>query len=103
MEVKNTYQNSFIEKVKDKIKNNTKKIIFPPKTTCGGSENVIDYYIKPVIVVAPDYFPGFNGTCPCCCDQVKFKTWQTNHRYVHGLRHGKLFNFYSLILNYFCM
>jgi hypothetical protein len=83
------YQNSFIEEIKDKIKNDRKKILFFPKTTCG-SDNLNDYYCKPVIVVAPECFPGFTGTCPQCCDQVKLNGWQTNNKYVHGLRHGKL-------------
>ena len=37
------YQNKYIEEVKDKIKNDRKKILFFPKTTCG-SDNVNDYY-----------------------------------------------------------
>ena len=95
----NKPQNSFIEDIKDRLKNNSKKILYFPKTSRGGTDNVNDYYIKPVIFVSPDSFPGFNGTCPHCNDEVKSKGWQTNHRYVHGLRHGKLFDFFSLIIN----
>ena len=97
------YQKSFVEDVKQQLKKNSKVILFYPKTSYGGSGNVNDYYLKPVIVVSPDYFPGFNGTCPCCNDKVKVYGWQTNHRYVHGLRNGKLFNFYNFTLYYFCL
>ena len=54
-------------------------------------------YLKPVIVLAPDFIPGYIPTCPGCSRTLYGNGWATNSRYIHGLRHG-----YFILQNILC-
>ena len=108
MAVANTAQLGFIKAVKDTVLKssgakaagfNITTVYHPASPQL--STKLSNFYLKPVILVAPDlqYF-GFKDQlrCPDCKQAVSERGWSDSHRYIHGLSTG----FYILQKRYCC-
>ena len=80
-------QIKYINDLQSKLNNSkSTKVVFDPYTELPDSAG--SFYLKPVIVLAPDFIKGFSPICYNCNGILSSNGWVSNHRYVHGLKHG---------------
>jgi hypothetical protein len=93
----NALQTNFIQDLQKRLnKSKSNIVVFDPYSEFSGDNN--NCYLKPVIVLAPDFINGFSPICQCCNGTLSGNGWSTKNRYVHGLKHG----FYILQKNFRC-
>ena len=100
--VANEAQLGFLKGIKDIISSTSRcdHIVYePPMLTA--QPRLRNFYVKPVVVIAPDLqFPGNKDDlrCPTCFNPLNTKGWEDSYRYVHGLSSG----FFLLQKRYIC-